>query len=483
MACARLTGGARRVGQSLRPRELEALHDVIDSTNNKIRMVDFINFFCVEQERMKSFRASGSNTVTSVALSPEMRFIAFGGMDCGVAVHDLKRGGAPKFVTKCETQVGGVALARGAEFVAVGGYTGAVLWLRLRRAGAVARDVLDHDAAFLEGPLEARRPGIAPDGGGGGVPHVVYAWDHGKDVYCVCIGGCNEELAVGGADAAVTIYELRSGAKRYRFPQEATVWGVALSAMTCYTLEMEDGTRLDTVRDVKFLEQGSAGPSRTSRARVRAGSGSGTLRSLGSPSTMTSSWMRSLVSPASRAAPLPPGFLGRSTTPGARRSSGTHGVDDVTIVQLDSKADERTRFQHPDGFDVDPGADDDDGDGDGDGAGDGIDHDGDGECPPAGVRHPVPAVHGASWDDGSDDGGEGDGPPEGCERRLVMVEGVVRSSYDEVGRGDWADLDYKLDSLPTQVGILVLVGLSIALSAAATRAAGLSRLKPSRMSQ
>ena len=56
--------------------------------------------------------------------------------------------------------------------------------------------------------------------------------------------------------------------KRYRFPQEATVWGVALSAMTCYTLEMEDGTRLDTVRDVKFLEQGSAGPSRTSRARV-----------------------------------------------------------------------------------------------------------------------------------------------------------------------------------------------------------------------
>ena len=96
-------------------------------------------------------------------------------------------------------------------------------------------------------------------------PPVVYAWDHGKDVYCVCIGGCNEELAVGGADAAVTIYELRSGAKRYRFPQEATVWGVALSAMTCYTLEMEDGTRLDTVRDVKFLEQGSAGPSRTSR--------------------------------------------------------------------------------------------------------------------------------------------------------------------------------------------------------------------------
>ena len=48
----------------------------------------------------------------------------------------------------------------------------------------------------------------------------------------------------------------------------------------------------------------------------------------------------------------------------------------------------------------------------------------------------------------------------------VMVDGVVRSSYDEVGRGDWADLDYKLDSLPTQVGILSLVAISIAISSA-----------------
>lgn len=107
------------LGQSLRPKELEALHDIIDSTNNKIRMVDFINFFKVEDQAMKSFRTSTSNTITSVSVSPDARFIAYGGMNCKVAVHDL-RGGEAVFERTCGSQIGGVALADGGEFLAIG---------------------------------------------------------------------------------------------------------------------------------------------------------------------------------------------------------------------------------------------------------------------------------------------------------------------------------------------------------------------------
>mmetsp|Transcript_12739 Transcript_12739/g.37927 ORF Transcript_12739/g.37927 Transcript_12739/m.37927 type:complete len:2278 (-) Transcript_12739:673-7506(-) len=357
------------LGQSLRPRELEALHDIIDSTNDKIRMVDFINFFKAEEVAMKSFHAQTSNTITTVTLSPDMRFVAYGGMNCQVVVHDLD-GGARRFARTCATQIGGVALAAHAEFVAIGGYKGRVEWLRLRATTTL--DAPGLVATFLEGPVvEGPRSTRFSEGESRlARPSVLYSWDHDKDVYCVCISVGNEELAVGGSDNAVTIYELRSGARRYRFAQEATVWSVALSSMTCYALELEDGTRLETVRDVRFLDQ--LPPS--------------------SPTPHQSLDVNAL-----------------KTYPGNQQMNVTSPAKVNLSTAVVSNGDGNMLL----------------------------------------VASQTSETH--SLD---------------CKPRLVMVDGVVSGSYDDVGKGDWADLDYKLDSLPMQLGILTLVALSVALSTA-----------------
>lgn len=339
------------LGQSLRPQELETLHDIVDSTNDKIRLVDFISYFAAEEVAMKAFNTTTSNTITTVSLSPDMRFIAHGGMNCKVVVHDLDSS-VLCFERTCATQTGGVALANHAEFIAIGSYKGRVEWLQLRTTSTKVQDAPGIGAAFLKGPTIKYSQA---DNATSDKQKVLFEWNHGKDIYSVCVSKDNEELAVGGSDNAVTIYELRSGARRYRFVQEASVWSVALSSMTCYALEIDDGTRLETVRDVRFIDR---------RQRPQ-------------PCLSLSGGLNEQA-----------GLIPIGASP---KSTNTPGV-------------------------------------------------------------PVPV------DTGDNDNTLGS--------RLVVINGVVQGSYNERGRGDWADLDSKLDSLSTHFGLLALVAISIALASA-----------------
>ena len=57
-------------------------------------------------------------------------------------------------------------------------------------------------------------------GGGGGC---------GKDVNSLAVNPRDTELVVGGADCAVTIYDVASGRMLWRFSTLATVWAVSVS--------------------------------------------------------------------------------------------------------------------------------------------------------------------------------------------------------------------------------------------------------------
>ena len=55
-------------------------------------------------------------------------------------------------------------------------------------------------------------------------------WDHaGKDVNSLAVNPRDTELVVGGADCAVTIYDVASGRMLWRFSTLATVWAVSVS--------------------------------------------------------------------------------------------------------------------------------------------------------------------------------------------------------------------------------------------------------------
>ena len=73
-------------------------------------------------------------------------------------------------------------------------------------------------ARGTDGPSERRSRARA--GGVGGC---------GKDVNSLAVNPRDTELVVGGADCAVTIYDVASGRMLWRFSTLATVWAVSVS--------------------------------------------------------------------------------------------------------------------------------------------------------------------------------------------------------------------------------------------------------------
>lgn len=207
--------------------ENDALHDLVDNSLGNIRLADLATFFGYGRPTRSSagLEIESSDTVTSVAFSPDTRFVACGSMDCTVAMYSLQTQ-ARVFWRRYEKQVGAVAL--GAEGLAVGCFGGHLEW----------------------------QPGVFR--GGSDDPMRWNDLDR-KDVNALAINDAERELgAAGGSE--VLVFSLETGAALYRVKGKGTVRAVSLASRVTHRVELADGSTLDissplAIRPVKTEEE------------------------------------------------------------------------------------------------------------------------------------------------------------------------------------------------------------------------------------
>ena len=156
------------------------------------------------------------NTVTSVAISLDECFIAFGSMDNHARIYNMLTG-ASVFERKFKSQVSAVGLSSTGQFMGVGCFGGYLQWLAVDN----------------------------PDG-------ALHTWEHGKHINTLAVSADDAELAAAGDDNRVTLYSLKSGDVRYVFDALAAVRSVSLAQKEKLKVQLADGTILHNLIDVDF---------------------------------------------------------------------------------------------------------------------------------------------------------------------------------------------------------------------------------------
>ena len=144
----------------------------MDDSHEMLQLHTFVSFFR-EEGAAGALTVDLGNTITTIALSANQRFLAAGGINCVVNVFELGSRASVCSI-KFKKQVGAVALSSDGRQMGVGCFGGVVQWL----------DVASGDVEF--------------------------EWDHRKDIKSLAVNTHDTELVAGGDDCAVTIYSLRS---------------------------------------------------------------------------------------------------------------------------------------------------------------------------------------------------------------------------------------------------------------------------------
>ena len=205
----------------MKDQDLEGLYDLISRSDDELLLGNFIDFFCSPKiTASKKFSVStGATVVTTIAMSPDQRFVAFGGMNCFVRLY-MVGNSACKLSKRFEKQISSIVLSSTGDWLGVGCLGGACQWLNA-----------------TTGDLK-------------------WMWEHTNDIHSLAVDGNDSLIAIGGADCSVTVYSLVTAGKVYRFRDIAPICSVTFGERTSHVLELEDGQRTSGMRDVILADGG-----------------------------------------------------------------------------------------------------------------------------------------------------------------------------------------------------------------------------------
>lgn len=164
------------VGSDLMENELEGLYDMISNSHDELRLCDFIDFFKPDgaTNKLLKFQRSNLNTITSISISSDQCFIAYGAINCVARVYEIEDGKSV-FEKNYEKQVATVVVSPSGEFLGVGCFAGLIEWIDISGK------------------------------------NVLHTWSIRSDVNCLALDSNATVLAAGGANGMAFVYSLQSG--------------------------------------------------------------------------------------------------------------------------------------------------------------------------------------------------------------------------------------------------------------------------------
>jgi len=82
------------VQANLKGGDLESLYDLISRSDDELGVGDFIDFFCSPANATgKKFSVpTGGTVITTIAMSADQQFVAFGGANCSAQMYSIQNG-------------------------------------------------------------------------------------------------------------------------------------------------------------------------------------------------------------------------------------------------------------------------------------------------------------------------------------------------------------------------------------------------------
>ncbi|KAH8047025.1 hypothetical protein JL722_13363 [Aureococcus anophagefferens] len=216
----------------LQDAELDALHDLLDNSFDHTRVRDVCAFFesrdAVAGPGPSRLSVPRSNTVTTLAFSPDASRVGCGGIDSVLVVYDLSERVERRLLERrLPNMVGAISSASGAS----------------RRAASAAASTSSRTSS-----RPRRRPGP------GEPPHAFSTspkgckassatWELGQNVNAIALNESDGEVAVA-AECELTIFSLATKEPKFVFPADGILWAVSMARSIVHVIELDGGASL-----------------------------------------------------------------------------------------------------------------------------------------------------------------------------------------------------------------------------------------------
>jgi len=228
----------------LQDAELDALHDLLDNSFDHTRVRDVCAFFesrdAVAGPGPSRLSVPRSNTVTTLAFSPDASRVGCGGIDSVLVVYDLSERVERRLLERrLPNMVGAISL--GARGVASGCFGGRVDFVEdvLKAAPPPGEDPGEREPhAFSTSPKGCKASSAT--------------WELGQNVNAIALNEADGEVAVA-AECELTIFSLATKEPKFVFPADGILWAVSMARSIVHVIELDGGASLRVT--AKCVEQ------------------------------------------------------------------------------------------------------------------------------------------------------------------------------------------------------------------------------------
>ncbi|KAK7232599.1 Rho guanyl-nucleotide exchange factor [Aureococcus anophagefferens] len=218
----------------LQDAELDALHDLLDNSFDHTRVRDVCAFFesrdAVAGPGPSRLSVPRSNTVTTLAFSPDASRVGCGGIDSVLVVYDLSERVERRLLERrLPNMVGAISL--GVRGVASGCFGGRVDFVEdvLKAAPPPGEDPGEPPHAFSTSPKGCKASSAT--------------WELGQNVNAIALNESDGEVAVA-AECELTIFSLATKEPKFVFPADGILWAVSMARSIVHVIELDGGASL-----------------------------------------------------------------------------------------------------------------------------------------------------------------------------------------------------------------------------------------------